>query len=543
MFRPASNQHSKTQLIIESLLIVILLFPISISTLATSVTVSGNVSGIWNTDTVFVAGDLVIPQNEILNILPGTIVEFKAYFSMEVQGQLLAKGSPGDTIVFTVRDTANFSDQSSGRGGWSGIRIGEIANKGDSSIFSFCSFRFGKAVDDSANCYGGAIQVKDFSKVCISECLFYHNYSFYSGGAIYLWNSNISVERCVFKNNYSGNTGSVYGYGGGLCAMFSSPDVNENVFFANTSTGVGGGVSFDGCNPVFNNNIFKNNRSALGGAFGVLRSSPALAMANNLVINNEAQFFGGGICCIRSFPVFSNLTISGNQSAYGGGFYCNDSAAPTMYNSIIWGNSGLGNSVYIWDVRSAPNFYYCDIEGDTSDFQGSGGQEGFHGYYQNNINSDPLFSNSDSSQYYLSAGSPCIDKGIPDAVSLQLPSTDLSGDERIYNGRIDMGSYEYHGTEGVPPQITSKPSILIFPNPFSKQVIITLPHQASTITEISISDLQGICLRRLHLMPYENSIIWDGRDDNGFELPYGTYLLNVLSSEFCISGKVVKGNY
>ena len=542
MLSPDSAHLQRWLPVFKSILIFLLLFRISSYSHATSVTVSGNVSGTWNTDTVFVKGNLLIPYNESLNILPGIVVEFNAYYSLEVQGQLLAKGLPGDTIIFTVKDTVNFGNQSTGKGGWSGIRFKATANNSDSSIFSFCCFRFGKAVEDSTNSYGGAIQVKDFSKVRISDCLFYHNYSFYSGGAIYLWNSDIRLVRSVFRNNYSGNTGSVYGYGGGFCGMYSSPDLKENGFYENASTGIGGGVSFDGCNPVFNNNILINNRSALGGALGILRSSPGLPMANNLIMENEAEYFGGGICCIRSFPVFSNLTITGNESASGGGFYCNDSAVPSIYNSIIWGNTGFGKSVYIWDVRSAPNFYFSDIEGDTSNFEGSGGQEGFHGHYDNNINSDPLFSNSDSSLYYLLAGSPCIDKGMPDAGSLELPHTDLSGADRVYNNRIDMGVYEYHGTASVLNQNMRDHPVLVFPNPFNNQTIITLPQIVKNATEIYISDLQGTLIRRMQLMPQNTSIIWDGRDDRGYELPNGIYLLNVVSSEYFSPVKVVKGD-
>ncbi|MFZ4706788.1 MAG: choice-of-anchor Q domain-containing protein [Bacteroidales bacterium] len=542
MTRSNSTCRKQTFQILLPVLLSVLSFILTLSTFATSVTVSGNVSGTWSADTVFIDGNLIVPLNETLKINPGTIVEFKGYFRLEVIGQLLALGTYDDTIVFTRRDTSNFGSQSSGRGGWSGIRFAASTAGNDSSLFSFCSFKFGKAVEDSANCFGGAIQIKDYSKIRLSDCLFYHNYSYYSGGAIFLWNADIKVEHCVFKANYSGNTGTIYGYGGGLCSLFSSPVMIENEFYSNTSTGVGGGVSFDNSDPVFNNNILKNNFSALGGAFGVLRSALAQAMVNNLVVNNEAQFFGGGICCIRSFPLFSNLTISGNQSSYGGGFYCNDSAVPSMYNSIIWGNSGLGTSVYIWDVRSAPNFYYCNIEGDTTDFEGSGGQEGYHGSYENNINKDPLFSVSNSHLYSLLSGSSCIDSGMPDSAILVLPSTDLGGDTRIYNNRIDMGAYEYHGTEGVSNIYQSAMKFLISPNPFKTQTQISLYQKDDAATKIIVSDIQGNKVRHFHLIPNNNSVIWDGKNDIGKESPKGVYLMKVITPEGIIIGKIVKSS-
>lgn len=534
--------HLSALKILKPVITFVLLFWGLANIFATSLTVSGNVSGTWNTDTVFVAGDLVIPINETLSILPGTIITFNGYFRLDVHGQVLATGMAGDSIVFTVSDTSNFGAQTTGRGGWSGIQFVTSDAASDSSLFSFCSFKFGKATGDSANCYGGAIRVKDFSKVRMNNCLFYHNYSYFSGGAIYLWNADIRIEHCVFSLNYAGNTGIIYGYGGGLCSMWSSPVVKGNEFLSNTSTGVGGGVSFDQSGPVFNNNIFMYNLSGLGGAFGILRSTPAGTIANNLVVHNEARFFGGGICCIRSFPVFSNLTVSGNHSAYGGGFYCNDSAVPSMYNSIIWGNSGLGESVYIWDIRSAPNFYYCDIEGDTTDFEGSGGQEGYHGSYKNNISSEPVFSASASKPYSLAFVSPCIDSGIPDPVFLNLPLSDIGGVSRIVNGRIDIGAYEYSENVDMPEINKNGPFMLISPNPFCLGTEIVLHQEISDAAIIYIYDIRGQCVRHLNLVQEDDSAFWDGRNDNGYNLPSGIYFLKILKAGMVLYGKAVKQN-
>ena len=539
-----STAGDATLRILRILVLNSLFFLPAIDAFSTSIIVSGKVSGTWNADTVFVEGNLSVPPNETLNILPGTIVLFNAWFRLDVHGQILAKGTPGDTIVFTVPDTTGFASQTSGSGGWSGIRFSTATSQTDSSLFTYCSFKYGKAVGDSANCYGGAIQVIGFDKIRVSGCLIYHNYSFYSGGGIYLWDADISIKNCVFENNYSGNTGTIYGYGGGLCSLLSSPLVENNVFHTNTSTGVGGGASFDNSDPVFNNNMLSNNFSGLGGALGVLRSAPTGTMANNLVINNEAKFFGGGICCIRSFPVFSNLTVAGNQSAYGGGFYCNDSAVPSMYNSIIWGNTGLGNSVYIWDVRSAPNFYYCDIEDDTTNFEGSGGQEGYHGVYENNINSDPHFSFSGLSPYYLSGDSPCIDSGTPDPTELQLPESDINGASRVFNNRIDMGAYEYHDNLGIAPNNHKNSVMVVSPNPFAGQTVISLPISETNISlnVISILDIHGNCVRHLQVIKHGNSATWDGRNDKGQEVSPGCYFLRLSTPEQIITGKIIKGN-
>ncbi len=519
-------------------LLILLLF--CFESLATSVTVSGTVNGLWTADTVLVEGNLVIQPGELLVITPGTMVQFQSYYRIDVQGRIMATGTESDSILFTIRDTSNFYAQLQGRGGWSGIRFRQPAAGEDSSVFSYCRFEFSKATEDSINCYGGALFAHDFNKLRIGNCLFFNNYSFYSGGAVYLNNSDAGIEKCIFINNFSGNTGTVYGYGGGICSMNSSPVIRNNEFYKNSSTGVGGAVSFDNCNPIFESNVMQFNFSALGGALGVLRSSPSHTLSNNLVTNNSALFFGGGICCIRSFPVFSNLTISNNDAAYAGGFYCNDSASPIMYNSIIWGNTGFGASVYIWDIFSAPSFYYSDIEGDTTGFEGSGAHQGYHGQYLYNINENPYYIESGLFPFQLLATSPCINSGTPDAGFLNLPPTDLVGAPRIENTCIDMGAYEFNGTTAIKSMNTVIGSLKIYPNPFVISTNLSIPVHSEFNKNVIITDMQGRRVRQLVLISNEFSISWDGCDEYGNQVPKGVYHVVVKTENEIYYGKAIK---
>jgi len=521
-----------------STLVLFALF--SFYTNATSVIVSGNVNGSWTADTVLVEGNLVIPQGETLVISSGTFIQFQSYYRIDVQGSIKAIGLPGDTIIFTISDTSNFMAQTQGRGGWSGIRFLQVASSEDSSVFSFCRFEFSKATEDSANSYGGAILAHGFDKLRIENCLFSNNYSYYSGGAVHLLASDAIIKKCVFRSNYSGNTGLVFGYGGGICSMNSSPVIVNNEFYKNASTGVGGAVSFDNSDPTFDNNIMQYNFSGLGGAMGVLRSSPSRTMSNNLVINNSALFFGGGICCIRSFPVFSNFTVSGNEAAYAGGFYCNDSASPSMYNSVIWGNSGLGVSVYIWDVNSAPNFYYCNIEGDTAGFEGSGGQLGYHGQYLNNLSENPDFIGSGLFPFQLLATSACIDAGTPDAAFLNLPALDLAGALRIVNSRIDIGSYEFNGTTSIHTKKAFTENLNIFPNPFVQGLSISVSGMVGTNLEISITDIQGKLILQKKMALNDSPLQWDGCNSEGNTVPKGVYLIMAETAGKSFLAKAIK---
>jgi hypothetical protein len=52
--------------------------------LADHITVQGEVSGVWNADTVLVTGDLTVPDGENLLIQPGTVVEFQCSYAFFV---------------------------------------------------------------------------------------------------------------------------------------------------------------------------------------------------------------------------------------------------------------------------------------------------------------------------------------------------------------------------------------------------------------------------------------------------------------------------
>ena len=124
-----------------------------------------------------------------------------------------------------------------------------------------------------------------------------------------------------------------------------------------------------------------------------------------------------------SNPILTHVTISGNTADYGGGIELYDNSDATLINSIIWNNSP--ESILIWDSNTdAAITTYSDIEG---------GWEG-----EGNIDTDPLFTDTDNGDYLLQPDSPCIDAGTAD--------TDGDGDEDItdYNGSApDMGAFEY----------------------------------------------------------------------------------------------------
>ncbi len=501
-----------------------------IATLADHITVQGEVSGVWNADTVLVAGDLSVPDGENLLIQPGTVVQFQGSFAFYVEGSVNASGSGYDSIFFQIADTTGFAVDSIPDGGWGGIRFDHNRATNEMSTFYRCRFSFGKNVSENTMTgNGGAMSIRAFDKVLIDECHFSDNFAVYNGGAVALDSSDITIRHSVFSRNRCGKTVSPWGYGGGVSSDNSSPEIRWNTFSGNSSTGVGGGlcVRYQDCNVY--NNIFTGNVSGLGGGLCILHI-PVInyRVNNNLLVGNTAVYFGGGVATMDSDPIYINNTIVYNTASYGGGFYCKDSISPDFYNTIFWGNTAaVGPQGYLFEVYSQADFFYCDVEGGPELFGGSGGGEAFFGAYEQCLDEDPEFFDYSGFPYQLNPqSSPCIDAGTTDTNGFFLPEYDLANLPRIWGGSIEMGAYE-SVYEGLPEQ-TGEDAIQIWPNPTNGKFQITntkFQTNSETINEIKkieILDIHGKVLLSLGKQGYYNQIVIDIS-----HLPPGIYLVKI----------------
>lgn len=526
-----------------ALLFVSFLISVTMTSRADHITVTGSVSGEWSADTVKVAGDLLLEEGNSLLIHPGVLVEFQRSYSFYIGGSLLASGTEGSPVIFDVADTTGFGTDSIPDGGWNGIQFYYTAPSVDSSVFEHCIFRHGKAVGlDTLENHGGAICVRSYNKIRISNCLFEENFAGLNGGALYMEQGSIFLTGNEFVNNSCGPAVFPWGYGGAICSDDSDPYITGNVFTANSSTGMGGAVAIRFRECRVHNNVFSGNYSALGGALGYLHYYEyPHSQCNNLIYDNAAAFFGGGIACVDAGPTLVNNTITENTSAYGGGFYVKDSIVPQLFNCILWNNSAaVGPEVYLWDAYASADFYHCDVQGGPDLFGGSGGGAGYSGNYQHNLDLPPDFEMTADHNYHLSFSSLLINEGTPDTSGLHLPCYDLDGLYRIdlQSQRIDMGCYELqwvgtnenstgHGAKGIE----------VFPNPFRDDATILCSDCSVGVLEAEIFDLTGRSM--VQLTPVDlnvkSSFTWDGKDRHGKDLPAGIYLVIVRN------GKAIQG--
>jgi len=200
------------------------------------------------------------------------------------------------------------------------------------------------------------------------------------GGAIYCYNSSPIIKNCIMHKNRSPRDG-----GGVFCDRKSNITITKCIITENYAGRYGGGLRFwYGSKANVNNCIIAKNN-----AHGIYTSKD-------------------------SPPVLTNCTIVENTPSG----LCNCYGPIT--NCVIW-----GNIPYEMRGSSEPT-YSC--------YSSASGGRG-------NIKTNPLFTNAGGGDYRLSTFSTCINAGDP-YYKAEHQGTDIDGDKRIINVRVDMGADE-----------------------------------------------------------------------------------------------------
>ncbi len=387
---------------------------------------AGNVSGTWDAagSPYRIEGDITVPTGGTLTIEPGAVVSFQSWYSLTVNGTLIADGTASEPILFTATTSP----------GWLGIRF---VNALDGSLLDNVIVEKGRATGASPLDSGGGIYI-DGSNPTITNSTIRNNLAKYSGGGIYLNNSNATLVGNTIINNQAGQ-GSTSN-GGGLAVWYSNPAITDNIISGNsvnisgsytTPSGYGGGLFLRSSDAVFTGNLISDNHV-------------------NAALNSNAR--GGGLYLYYGSPVFVNNTITGNSlenisTGYysikeGGGIYTLHSN-PTFVNTILWNDTPQELFAYDYSVNSTYTIAYSDIQG---------GQAGIVtnnsvivNWAAGNIDSDPLFNND----FTLQENSPAVDAGTAYFELNGDVLVDLNSGE--YNGNApDMGAFEspYTGSGG-----------------------------------------------------------------------------------------------
>jgi predicted outer membrane repeat protein len=218
-------------------------------------------------------------------------------------------------------------------------------------------------------------------------------------------------------------------FGGGVYTFVGTNTLTNNSLSGNTAGSRGGGIyTIGGTNTLTNNSLSGNSAGDVGG--GAFIQAGTNTLTNNSLSGNTADY-GGGIYTFDGTITLTNNSLSGNSAGSRGGGIYTDGDTYTLTNNIIWGNSSG-----IFNDGSTLNVTYSIVQG------------GFTG--EGNLDVDPLFVNQPavglgtSGDLRLQAYSPAINVGNNADVPMGV-TTDLDGNDRIINGTVDMGVYEFQG--------------------------------------------------------------------------------------------------
>ena len=281
--------------------------------------------------------------------------------------------------------------------------------------------------------YGGGISVID-GIYFINNCHISNNFSTNGGGissGYWCWPYEICNATSLTINNCSISNNSAVS-GGGIYCGASNVKIKNTAVTSNSADYFGGGLYLYGEAPttITNCNISGNSAAYHGG--GCLNEGNTTKIKNSVISNNSAARDGGGCLNIGTL-IINNCTFTGNAALNGyalaTGYMKKEyqSVLLNVSNSILWdgGNEIYDNNILGGSLKHEIVASYSNIRGG---WPGTG-----------NIDIDPLF----IWQGHLQKNSPCVNTGDPNYIPGP-NETDLDGNPRIIDGRIDMGAYEYN---------------------------------------------------------------------------------------------------
>jgi hypothetical protein len=271
-------------------------------------------------------------------------------------------------------------------------------------------------------------------------------------------NAFLTIANSIVSDNSGGGLGNGASKASAM-VMIANSTLTGN---SQNARGVhrGGGIYTDGSEgdstvTVVNSTI-SDNRTTLGGddlGGGIYTAFSHLTIVNSTVSGNLATT-GGGIYADGGLVEIANSTISGNSASLGGGIY--NEASIEISNTIF--NAGRSGQNIVNDGGTVMSRGY-----NVSSDDGGGHLTGSGDKINTNPMLGPLQDNGGPTfTHALLPGSPAIDAGDPSFIPP--PYYDQRGPRfrRVFNRRIDIGSFETQ------PQLPPFPTPRQHPTPLPR---------------------------------------------------------------------------
>jgi hypothetical protein len=252
----------------------------------------------------------------------------------------------------------------------------------------------------------------------------------------YMANAEITVKNSTISGS------SFYG---GIYSGFSTVSIANSTISGNSAKIDGGGIYGAGGTVSIENSTINGNSAPDGFTGGGIYSNGVddMSIVNSTISGNAAGTSGGGIYNYNSSLHVVNSTISGNSAGSGGGIY-NDQGQFEISNTIL--NAGASGE-NIFNSGGTVTSLGFNLSSDD------GG--GYLNGPADQINTDPLLgplqdNGGSTFTHALLRASPAIDAGDPSFTPPPFYDQRDSPFVRVFNGRIDIGSFEAQGRHPTP---------------------------------------------------------------------------------------------
>ena len=291
----------------------------------------------------------------------------------------------------------------------------------------------------------------------LSNCIIKSNTALDGGGGLYECNG--PINNCTVTGNSARDGGGLY---------YCDGPITNSKIIANIADYRGGGMfdcggeyicyGPDDCFFTIDNCVIGDNLASSGG--GIYNSITSPTLTKCTFSGNMAEDYGGGMYNYKSRLTLTNCIFSGNSANCGGGMYNYERTRPALTNCTFAENSAPNGNALACDSSEQKYPSYLRLancilwDGDDEIWNNNNStimithsnvQGGWTG--EGNIDTDPLFTDTNNGDYRLLAGSPCIDAAIEAGVY-----EDIDGNVRPFdfpgvdnNGELpdfDMGACE-----------------------------------------------------------------------------------------------------
>lgn len=327
------------------------------------------------------------------------------------------------------------------------------------------------AVNNGGGIYNDASSSGNAS-LMINSCTLSGNSARFGGAILNDGFDNGSATLSVLSSTFGSNSaqasgGGVYNHGsGGYVALM----LNNSTFDSNSAQNDGGGIyNGDFSTGIFNLGIGDDPRAEMiNRTPGLDRARPGNVSYQGVDLDGRrsaammAAIVNGAGGSGTSVVAISNTTFFGNSASVGGSIYNflgqTSQATVNLADTILKAGATGGN---ISNELGTVSSYGYNL--------GSDGCGGFLTGPGDQVNTDPMLGQLQDNggptlTHALLPGSPAIDAGGPGFTPPTLYDQRGPGFDRVENGHIDIGSFEFQGPNPRPSP-TSRPRPTALPRP------------------------------------------------------------------------------